>query len=389
MLNESTIVKLYISDMKKLMILPIIIAVLIAIKTYYGMAALGIGNQSDMGTLATLVIVAIGAYLILNNLKLIKLSRMSYQWIPWSLWMLFTSLFYNPMPHGPAAFLGPIFCPIVFMLCYIMTIKYEQMEIAYTYFFSIFMVVLLILCVMYTNILAADYNGTFYASNMVFFPLCCMPFLFLIRNKKEKYLLLALLFIVVLYTQKRSAAIVMLVVTLMEIRNSSSNRNYVPAIFILLLIYISMNSGFFGTYLDNMAYRLRTMNEDGGSGRTEILPIIWASLLNNDPVQWLIGRGDGSIVQTGFPNAHNDPLQLLYEYGLIGLIFYVIFVVRSIKSMLNLCKKKSMYYPGYFSCIAIILIMGSVSNLFVFGSFFAFLCAYMGIVSAKSALKSE
>lgn len=374
--------------MNKIITLPVIIAVLIAIKTYYGMAALGIGDQSDMGTIATLAIEMIGAYLIIKNIRLIKLSRMSYQWIPWSLWMLFTSFFYNPMPHGPAAFLGPIFCPIVFMLCHIMTIKYEQMEKTYTYFFSIFMVVLSILCIMYSNVLALDYNGDFYASNMVFFPLCCIPFLFLIEDKKQKYLLLAVLFLVVLYTQKRSAAIVMMVVALMELLNSSSKRNYAPAIFILFTIYFIMDSGVLGTYLDNMAFRLRTMNDDGGSGRTEIFPIIWASLVNNDPMQWLIGRGEGSIVQTGFPNAHNDPLQLLYEYGLIGLVFYVVFVIRSIKSMIHLRRIKSKYYPGYFSCIAVIIIMGAVSNLFVFGSFFAFICAYMGIVSAKTVLKS-
>ena len=101
------------------------------------------------------------------------------------------------------------------------------------------------------------------------------------------------------------------------------------------------------------------------------------------PIEFLIGKGYGTVSQTGHSLAHNDFLQMVYEYGIVGAIFYIRFIILIIKRTVHLNRIKSKYFFGYFACTSIIIVMGLISSMLVFDKFFAFLCAYMGFVEAQ------
>ena len=61
----------------------------------------------------------------------------------------------------------------------------------------------------------------------------------------------------------------------------------------------------------------------------------------------------------------------------------MIMLVNVLKRTIILRKEKSHYYIGYAASVVIVLVLGLVSNLFVFYSYFAFICAFWGIVEAK------
>ena len=96
----------------------------------------------------------------------------------------------------------------------------------------------------------------------------------------------------------------------------------------------------------------------------------------------IAGRGYGSFKETGHTNAHNDALQLLYEFGLIGLMFYIALLLILFRRLKVVKKYAEEYYVGYIFCFITIVVLGMFSNLITFNSYFAFLCSYLAMAEA-------
>jgi len=351
----------------------------------YGMISYMGEESSSLSTLGITLLVVLGCYGAAKNSTAIRASKCARMWILWIFWMLLMSILNMFWKHGIASFLHPIFCPCVFLLFFTTTYWQANVEHYFIKMFSIFLVYCSFLCYQISSIPSLDSYLELSASNMVFWPMCCLPFVFLLDNKKLQYVLLLVIVFVVLYCQKRSSTIIILTVAAMMLFDggTSTRRGWIILIAIVATYFVAQY--FMSAYLDNIAYRMRTINEDQGSGRIVLWADIFNALSDNNIIEWIFGRGEGSITQTRHPNAHNDALQLLFEYGIIGVVFYFTFVVRAIKKTIALRQSRSRYFMGYFTCVITIIVMGAVSNLFVFYSFFAFLCAYMGMAEALSA----
>jgi len=356
-----------------------------AVMAFFAMTSLGGGDSSSIGTFAVLVTVILGVYYALNNTNSIVASKSSRSWIGWILWMILMSTVHMFWTHGIASILHPIYCPCSFLLFYCLATYDDYSEKLTAVVFSLLLVVFAYWCYKFSYTMSLDYNKEFAGFNLVYWPLCCMPFIFLLDNKKLQYVLLLVIVFVVLYCQKRSSTIIILSVAAMMLfdKGTSTRRGWIILIAIIATYFVAQY--FMSAYLDNIAYRMRTINEDQGSGRIVLWADVFNALSDNNIIEWIFGRGQGSITQTSHSNAHNDALQLLFEYGIIGFVFYFSFVVRSIKETIRLRRNGSKYFMGYFTCTITIIVMGAVSDLFVFYSYFAFLCAYMGMAEALSA----
>ena len=102
--------------------------------------------------------------------------------------------------------------------------------------------------------------------------------------------------------------------------------------------------------------------------------------LNYDLSAWVIGSGYGSIVATNHTNAHNDALQMLYEFGIIGLMFYFWMLYLMLKKLFQLYKIKHEYFTAYATSVIVVIVLGLVSNLVVFYSYFAFITFFWGAI---------
>ena len=71
----------------------------------------------------------------------------------------------------------------------------------------------------------------------------------------------------------------------------------------------------------NVTNRFEAMNEDEGNGRLDIYSDVFVQYLDSDLFSQLFGHGYNmvSVVLKG-PSAHNDFLEVLYDYGIIGFI---------------------------------------------------------------------
>ena len=112
---------------------------------------------------------------------------------------------------------------------------------------------------------------------------------------------------------------------------------------------------------------------------------IWASVLKAfGSLHWseqLMGHGHYSVRSLGVASAaHNDFLDVLYDYGIIGLILYVILHIYFLCKMYKLYTKKSDYFIPYTCMWLIFFVMSMVSILMVQQRYLIYMAVFWGAI---------
>ena len=136
--------------------------------------------------------------------------------------------------------------------------------------------------------------------------------------------------------------------------------------------------------------RLMNSQEDGGSGRDELYDLYFAMIFNGKPKEMLLGHELNNTIITG--NAHNDLLLIAYRYGLVGLLFYLMYVVFFFKKAIWLLNSKRT--PDYmrvviWSTILPFLILGSLNCFFDQCSYYYVMLLIGYIIGQSYKLKEE
>jgi O-antigen ligase len=259
-------------------------------------------------------------------------------------------------------------------------------------FLIVYVVASYLIIVNLSRILDVNIGEDVGVSNLIFWCLCVVPVLLLVNKKWVRSVTIVLSILIVLVTGKRSATIAIALVLLTYILDSTSSGerkkgSTIGIIIFVMVLYFVISRYLEGTFL-GVINRLGSMQEDRGSGRLTIYQDVINVLKENNFADWLVGRGRGSIKITRHSNAHNDALQMLFEFGIVGLIGYIMLLVYIFKRLIVLRKSKSTTYLSYATSVIITVVLGLVSNLVVFHSYFAFICAYWGIVEAEMVNKN-
>lgn len=330
----------------------------------------------------------IAVYYILSSSKKPPKGRsisFAYAWIVWQ-FVLFFLLF-----RGGRSVLifNALFAPLGYILFYCLSYKSEDN-------FNnsrILGIGLFLFCLFYSiNVLL---NGETYilgestaASNLSYWPLCLFPFVFLVEKKILRLVLMILMVIVGLITVKRGAAIILFLVLIAYLYNNyfrtkhSSPWKFLVAILIIVGAYYAFNH-FLGFYMELFSLRMGEMSEDQGSGRDVIYAKTIQAISNSGFFDTLFGHGCASFPQTGFSNAHNDLLQMMYEYGIIGTVFYLIMVFERISKLKFIRRNNDSLYMAYLTSIIILVVMGLVSNLVPSLTYFVFITSLWGLLEGK------
>lgn len=165
-----------------------------------------------------------------------------------------------------------------------------------------------------------------------------VPMLVLMRSKSwYKFALLLIAFIFSLLAMKRGALLVIAVVSLIFMWNTLKRSNTFGKIAVLLLSVVFVGVLYYGvTYMmetsDYFIYRLEQTREGSSSGRDEMYSeMIHYFIQDSSIFTLLFGHGiDGTGLLFG-NGAHNDWLEFAIDFGLLGLILYIIYWVRLYK----------------------------------------------------------
>ena len=225
------------------------------------------------------------------------------------------------------------------------------------------------------------------ANNNIFYLLTLLPWLMLLRNRALRLFFIMFIMTMCVYSLKRSAIFISAFCSAYYVyhdylKNGKRVRSLVLgmlAVVVAILLFSYANKVSSGTAFQ----RIQSMEEDKGSGRLIRYMDVWELIKREKSAdKILLGHGYRTVEdQLGaHKSAHNDFLEVIYDYGVIGVILFTLMHIALIRRVRYLSRIKSPVYPGYFISYVIFLIMSLVSHLVIYPTYFIFLTSYWGAV---------
>lgn len=244
-----------------------------------------------------------------------------------------------------------------------------------------------------------------FVMNTVFSVIYLLPLILCLNGKIVgklslfKWLYLALIVISILYSGKRSpfisvfaALAVYYYIIKIKFEKSQVTKSLLLVGTVLVgylgLQYILFQSDFY------LVERLSSMQQDHGSGRTEVWAMAWKVICQSDFLPLIIGHGTDSLCvapgnNLGYP-AHNDFLECIYDYGIIGFCLYLSLHIALIKKTLSLIHIKSYFAAPMAMSYVIFLVSSMVSHILIYEYYLMVFCmfwAYVDVVRSREVNK--
>lgn len=219
--------------------------------------------------------------------------------------------------------------------------------------------------------------------NLIYRVIVFIPIISLMENKKWKTILMGIIFIFTVLSMKRGALIVLPVMLLTGyLLDRNRKKNVVKTILFSILIIVfaigviqiinNLTGGF-------LAERFSWEELMSGSSRREKYAAAISEISQRNFLQFVLGKGSGAR-----PGIHNEVLEFLYTFGLIGLITYIALFISMARRLWILYKEKSHYTSVYGMIFAFIFMVGLYSGvIFTHSTFYIMLT--LGIVERRIA----
>ena len=215
------------------------------------------------------------------------------------------------------------------------------------------------------------------------------PITMLFSDKKMKLIYAGLVLLLLFFSNKRGAVITgfvsvlsFFVVNMLFIQNKKG-RKILPTVsvfiglyVIYLLIYKLIESS--DLFIVN---RIALTLDDEGSGRVEIWKAVLSGFEGSSVFELLFGHGLESVRGiTGGSTAHNDYLEILYDYGIIAFLIYISFIFILFTHSIQLIKNKSHLAPSFFSSFLLFSLPSFFSHIVIYPHYFLTFSMYWGVV---------
>jgi len=200
-------------------------------------------------------------------------------------------------------------------------------------FFCVMLPVIIIQYFLFRNYIILEENqsgSTDIVNNIAYVFVGLIPFVFLIkRNKLISGIIMALLMSFIIGGSKRGAiisgAMGLLMYFYYQVKTIKSS-NFIRGRIVAFILIISLSLIAYKAYISNefAINRMYALTEGNSSHRDEIYTAIWNKWYNIDNIwNFLFGFGfAASIDISGGTYAHNDWLELLSNFGLLGICIY-------------------------------------------------------------------
>lgn len=346
---------------------------LVMIIFYFSRGVVYSGGES-ISILATLLVIVISLVYLFKSIadRSIKKSFFYWTWFSFLLLnmvMVFLSSLdiigvFNDVSIGN--FKGIIVVSLSFFPVYYFT----QKNVAIEKYFSIFFIVMLIISTIEfynfkeSTLLERGIDGLSFVNNLSYSFVYLFPFLYFIREKRVMSFL-CMLFMIFMTIQgaKRGAIISVICASfiyyIFYMKSISRNNRY-----ILLFPVITSLLGFLYYLFSENEFVLDRLAEEGGSGRDIIYSNLLSAWANNGNIlNFLFGYGFSSTLQLSGTGlfAHSDWLELLINYGILGILIYFSLFVLLIKYALDF--KQPSYIIAIISTIIVIWSLTSLISM--------------------------
>lgn len=252
-------------------------------------------------------------------------------------------------------------------------------------------IMLIIFAVAYFEILqimliSTSRTSVFVAAYLV----CLLPLALLINNNYVKIAMIGIILVVVFTNTKRTALIatVLSIVSFLFLKTKIDSKGKVKHFVLAILSVVAIGAifNYFDALNDNiLSQRLADIGDDGGNGRSDIWRSIFVKIRMSPFFDFVFGHGYMSTVNDVGISAHNDFLEVLYDYGLIGFIPYLLLHYTLLKKSLLLIRNKSLYGCSMMSSYVIFFVFSMTSHVIIYMTFSLFTMVW-GYILGKANL---
>lgn len=119
---------------------------------------------------------------------------------------------------------------------------------------------------------------------------------------------------------------------------------------------------------DRILERIMNLSEDGGSGRLDVWETTMGMITHQHPIGWIIGNGFNSVGSNSPLDlaAHNDILEIIYDFGIVGLILYGVAVMKVCLFGRKMYQQNSPYAGAFICMLFIFAFLSMVSIVVIF-----------------------
>ena len=232
-------------------------------------------------------------------------------------------------------------------------------------------------------------NGA--ASFTTYYVIAFLPLVFLSGRRRASLSYCVIVVALMAFSQKRSGFITAVIGILLYffvrsiVEESSQKKRRATLLFIIGILCLIVIGGVVVSSIDlPIIDRLKTIGDDGGSGRTDIWEAVLFSFRNSTVMEKIFGHGFHAVYYRLRPLglerfAHNSYLEYLYDYGYIGVGLLMCFVVGLIYSTFSMILKKKSYGPIMAYNVVALLMFSLSSYFFEQGSIIIPFCVNWGI----------
>ena len=218
-------------------------------------------------------------------------------------------------------------------------------------------------------------------------------------NRTFNWTFLVLAFVILAMTSKRSCILVIAggMIAYYIVKAHITGRNISQVVYKFFKYTIIVLVVFVGLYFvvlrinPDLIDRIGQMFSGDMNGRDALWEYIISAYKQSTMEKKILGHGYhafryynwGALARYFSGNlAHNDYLNTLYDYGIIGLVFYVCFLISIIEVFITQYKKKSLLAPSFAFSIVLLLVLSFVSYLGVESRIFNYVVVYWGYTLA-------
>ena len=271
------------------------------------------------------------------------------------------SYFYQPMRD--------LLVILMFMFTYTLSSKSREL----LDFFATGMIIALLITVLfyYKNWTFANEVGEAHLGTS-YFVLFLLPTLLFTPHKWLRYVGVVVTGIVLFSSFKRGGVIafVLAIVAYLFVKEVLVGRKFTRlfvfliTMIILFIILIFVDNAM-GTVISE---RILNIREDGGSNRDQVWATTWNMIKASDAQQLLFGHGHNATVLDSpiGQSAHNDFLEILYDYGIIAFIPYLILHFMLIKKIFSYIREKCPLAPILAFTYTIFIILSLISIVILY-----------------------
>ena len=260
---------------------------------------------------------------------------------------------------------------IVILFLFVCTIASKSKDLLNFFVTSMFVAMLIMVYFYYKNWTIANeldeaHLGTSY------YVLFMLPIILLTPYKWIRYMALIITMAVLFSSFKRGGliAFVLGIIAYLFVKEVLIERKFKRLIFFIiaiftLLIALVVVDNIMGNIISS---RILNIREDGGSGRDQVWFTTWNMIQKSYGEQFVFGHGYNAtekLSPLGL-SAHNDFLEMLFNYGVISFVFYVILHIQLIKQVFAEIRKRNKAAPAMAFTYTIFFLLSMISHVIVY-----------------------